>query len=731
MATLVLTTVGSIIGGPIGATVGSFIGQQVDSKIFGSGNTREGPRLKDLAVTTSSYGQPIPRHFGTMRVAGSVIWASDLEEASETSGGGKGKPKTKTYSYSSSFAVALSSRPIHSLGRIWADGKLLRGAAGDLKTGGELRIYLGHEDEGVDPLLASAEGASCPAFRGLAYVVFENLQLEDFGNRIPSLSFEVRADAVNEVQLVDVLASPAAAQSDVNLTPMLGFSDEGGSLETTLGVLTRAYPMLCSTAGGTLSVGLLEEQAGEITTLPDRLAARSGSNEVGETHETIRSRRKAQRPFPTALRYYDLSRDFQPGVQRAVGRANTGREYTLELPATFEAGGASSLGGQIAKRTSWQNETMRWTIAELDPRLSPGSRVRFPGSAGVWVVQDWEWHENGVELTLEKLAPNAIAGITGDAGGSVPPRDIAPPPSRFWAFELPWDGTGSSRTPSLYAALSSENDGWTGAALYLEQAETLQPLDQATSKRSTFGELTSAVGPSSGLMLEQAAVLDIELVSDDLSFATTNTAGLAGGANQLLVGDEIIQFHKAEQIDARNWRLKGLLRGRAGTESSAMDGHLPGTRAVLLDNTLLRLDSGRFPSSTETRLAALGFGDSDPVISDLSGAGSTRRPFAPVHCSANSLENGDLHLAWTRRARGQWLWEDHVDAPLVEENERYLVGLGDTDSPVASWSISKPTMTLPANEVSTLTLASPGAAIWVRQLGTYGRSCATFITNLD
>lgn len=257
MATLVLTTVGSIIGGPIGATVGSFIGQQVDSKIFGASNTREGPRLKDLAVTTSSYGQPIPRHFGTMRVAGSVIWASDLEEASETSGGGKGKPKTKTYSYSSSFAVALSSRPIHSLGRIWADGKLLRGAAGDLKTGGELRIHLGHEDEGVDPLLGSAEGESCPAFRGLAYVVFENLQLEDFGNRIPALSFEVRADAVNEVSLDDVLASPAVAQSDINFTPMLGFTDEGGSLEATLGVLSRAYPMLCSTADGTLSVGLL------------------------------------------------------------------------------------------------------------------------------------------------------------------------------------------------------------------------------------------------------------------------------------------------------------------------------------------------------------------------------------------------------------------------------------------------------------------------------------------
>ena len=56
--------------------------------------------------------------------------------AATTQGGGKGKPKVTTYSYTASFAVALASRPIAGIGRIWADGNLLRGAAGDLKTGG-------------------------------------------------------------------------------------------------------------------------------------------------------------------------------------------------------------------------------------------------------------------------------------------------------------------------------------------------------------------------------------------------------------------------------------------------------------------------------------------------------------------------------------------------------------------------------------------------------------------
>jgi len=83
MATLVLSAVGSI-GGPIGIAVGSIIGKEIDNALFGS--SRQGPRLKELTATTSSYGQPIQRNFGRMRVAGTIIWATDLIETSSREG---------------------------------------------------------------------------------------------------------------------------------------------------------------------------------------------------------------------------------------------------------------------------------------------------------------------------------------------------------------------------------------------------------------------------------------------------------------------------------------------------------------------------------------------------------------------------------------------------------------------------------------------------------------------
>src|ERR671926_948368 len=102
MATLVLSTVGNALGGPVGSAIGALIGQSIDQQLLGP-KTR-GPRLGDLKVQSSSYGTQVPRIYGSMRVAGTVVWATDLVEGSQVSGA-KGQPDT-TYSYSVSLAVA-------------------------------------------------------------------------------------------------------------------------------------------------------------------------------------------------------------------------------------------------------------------------------------------------------------------------------------------------------------------------------------------------------------------------------------------------------------------------------------------------------------------------------------------------------------------------------------------------------------------------------------------------
>jgi len=206
MASLLLASAGAALGGSIGGAVlgvsaatiggaiGSFAGSMIDSWIVSSlapGQRIEGARLEGLTITTSTEGAVIPRIYGRMRIGGNIIWATDFTENVNTStqGGGKGGGggvTTTAYLYTASFAVALCEGPVSGIGRIWADGKPL-----DL-TGITWRLHKGDEAQQPDPFIAAKMGAgNAPAYRGTAYVMFEELPLEHFGNRIPQLSFEV------------------------------------------------------------------------------------------------------------------------------------------------------------------------------------------------------------------------------------------------------------------------------------------------------------------------------------------------------------------------------------------------------------------------------------------------------------------------------------------------------------------------------------------------------------
>jgi hypothetical protein len=155
---------------------------------------REGPRLENLEVMTSQEGAALPEINGRVGISGEVIWAAKLKETSRTEkdsvGSGKKKQtvKTKTYSYSASFAISLGEGPVAHLGRIWANGRPVD--LGQMMAEGRLRFYHGTEAQQPDPLIDAIEGGA-PAYRGTAYIVFEDLPLAEFGNRVPQIKAEV------------------------------------------------------------------------------------------------------------------------------------------------------------------------------------------------------------------------------------------------------------------------------------------------------------------------------------------------------------------------------------------------------------------------------------------------------------------------------------------------------------------------------------------------------------
>ena len=170
----------------LGRAAGSIAGGLIDQQVFGRGSAAvETGRVESFRVQSAVEGAPVPKVYGRMRVGGQMIWSSDfLETVDESRQGGKGGQKVRSFSYTVSFAIGLCEGKIRRIGRVWADGNEL--TLSDFTY----RVHKGGKNQQPDPLIDALEGGA-PGFRDLAYIVFEDMPVGPFGNRIPQLNVEV------------------------------------------------------------------------------------------------------------------------------------------------------------------------------------------------------------------------------------------------------------------------------------------------------------------------------------------------------------------------------------------------------------------------------------------------------------------------------------------------------------------------------------------------------------
>jgi hypothetical protein len=201
----------------------------------------EGPRLEDTSITLADYGTPLVYIFGERRLEGvPIIWAEEITEKKrrrKTKGG-----KFNEYSYSGTWAVVVADHEIDAVLKIFFDKHLVYDATGagpmsplasiaasltddddeaaPINLSEYIRIYLGTDTQEPDSrMLATVEAehgvGSCPAYRGIAYIVFEDVPLEKFGNRIPQIAV-VATDSGTEVFPQETVDTDGAAPQNLS-----------------------------------------------------------------------------------------------------------------------------------------------------------------------------------------------------------------------------------------------------------------------------------------------------------------------------------------------------------------------------------------------------------------------------------------------------------------------------------------------------------------------------------
>lgn len=716
MATLVLTAVGSALGGPLGGAIGSMLGQQIDTAVLGGGRTREGPRLKELEVQTSSYGTQIPGIFGAMRIAGTVFWATDLVERRSTSGGGKGRPATSSYTYSVSLAVALSSRPILRVGRIWADGNLVRGAGGDLKVDTQLRLYTGNADQLPDPLLSASEGLSqCPAYRSFAYAVFEDLQLTDFGNRIPSLTFEI-FERDTSVDVGDIAAVGSAGEiSGQTAETLTGYALQGRNAREALADLLAVFPIFVRPEGDQLCIRRTDGPTFHAHAIAAVASVGSSSLE-----RPVKRRGAIDKlPNSVSIRHYEPARDFQLGVQRNRNSLGGQAELQMQLPAAITADRARTIAEQKWRSLASALDTgaIRYPIGALSIEL--GDLANEFGQH----ITEIEHGRGFVSVRTEHWpVPVGAADQASDAGRDIAAPDLLSGTTIIQIADLPLFDDPNATRPIIALAACGTGDGWRRAMVALRNGEQLQELG-STAPQAVIGQLLSPLPYHPATWIDQTNIVEIRLANDQMELPSGTGSPFDPGAPTLLIGQELVRCGEAVSLGGRDYRLRQLLRGFRATDQAIVH-HPTATLAVLLERSTLMIPDIQAASIGSTLLfEASGRGDSQPVTQSLLVEARAIRPLSPVHISVERSADGTLALHWIRRSRFDPGWTDFVEQPVGEERLEFEVSISNGGSTLYSVVVQETFANVPAAIIEAWGL-SPGSNIdlHVRQLGQFAIS---------
>lgn len=745
MVSLALGFAGAAIGGAIGgtvlgvgaATIGGFIGSKIggliDNILFPT--KVEGPRLSDLSVQASSYGKPIPRLYGPeCPIAGNIIWSSGLIETAQKQG--KGGPQVTNYTYRTSLAVLLGDRvgldPIKGVKKIWANGKLIfntesvssGGVAGATPIGevwdgatftaldffqaaqsshavfDTITVYPGDFEQLPDPTIESYMGAGeVPGYRGSAYIVIKDLQLADYGNRIPNLVFLVEADeAITTGQVSrDILTLCGMDMNRVS-TILLNDDVRGYTIGTSTDGVSGLQPLALGFNFDACDVGgdirFTPRDQGIIAVIPTNdLGAFAYGEKVPD--EAVQWTRGPETTLPreAAVTFLDPEMDYQNNTataRRAAGNAQN--NLTAQLPITSDV----DLGQRTADRLLWEAWNKRHAAtAQINDKwhfVQAGKKYAFTTPAGLEplrVLRRTRGDNGIIDLGLARDRVEVYHSRNTGAAGSAPISEVSlPGDTELLLLDIPImrdvdDDAG------FYYAVGAPSTGWRGADV-LRALDIAGEFDEVAPMgvRSAIGDITGTVpagvtpgDATSAFAFDDVTVIRVTLHDTRLTLESVDDEAIFAGANACFIGNpadttygETLQYGVATLIAPGVYDLSHLYRGRQGTEF-AVSLHGSGEIFVKLEaNAMKRANYGVGDLNLERvyKGVSLLTSQDDADAQYFTNTGVGLRPWSPHVLYLTGVEGGDLTLNWTRRSRLE-------SGVLGEATELYTVRIMSAD----------------------------------------------------
>lgn len=455
--------------------------------------------------------------------------------------------------------------------------------------------------------------------------------------------------------------------------------------------------------------------AAALTLDADALGAHRAGDSIAPAI-TTRKLQDVELPRQVRVRYLDTGRDYEPGEQLSPVRLTTEAENDIEVDLPIAMSGTRA--AQIAEvlwADAWRS---RWvhglTLEGRYLELEPTDVVDVPVDSRIQRMRiiSIEDADGGALRKLE---------LVRDGSGAYTSYAVAADPDRrpnvisvlntsgLILLDLP-ALRDQDDDAGIYAVAYPTGTGtrWDGAIIYrsADDGGTFASVGTVISAPAVG---TLPVGLEDGITstFDEGPTLVVDLDYGTLESRTE--AALLEGANTAAIGTDgnwqLIQFRDVEQITPTRYELRGIIRGRRGTEHETRNSRA-GNRFVMVSTGApirVALQSAEIGASRIYRAVTLGAPYSSGDLQTFTGRGVALRPFSPIDVSLEDQENGDVRITWIRRNRLSQELRDGVEIPMSEAAELYEVDLFarfDVTVPVRTLSSSSESATYTASQIA-------------------------------
>lgn len=709
MAQLALAAAGAWAGGAVlgtgvvalgmtGPGIGWALGSMVGS-MFGPKQKSQGPRLNDLVVNGTEYGQPIPIIAGAPRLPGQIIWASKKRETATTTEVGKGGSSEYTnYTYDVDILVMVCDHEIDGITRIWMNNEVIYSNA-ETKSSvwSRMTVYTGEATQLPDPTYEVDVGSdNAPGYRGRGCVFIEGLQLGSSG-QIPNFEFEIGTNVGGVLQpsavslydlLTELFVRSELETSSFDISPLIDTSVDGlkitqvSAIRNILEMLQQAYFFDVVSSD---RVYIRPRNTIPVATIPYTELAVTDGEYNNEEPLKLELLNEIELPSKVSVQYYNSLADHQIGTEYSDRLVSSQESLSnIQLPLDMSPQQAKKIAEVMLQEAMAAHTKTSVVVHFKYSYLEPGDVIFVENETNTkqYRFRITSRRDNGYSIELECVSddPSSLlsAGITSSDYISV--NSVVQISESVWhTLDIPILRDGDS-SPGYYISAkklsTNPQSVWPGANVVRSWDSVKYAKVNEFLTQCTIGECYSTLGGfDQGNIFDEINTLTVYVGLQQLSSATRDAVVNDKSINVAIVGNEIVQFVNAELVAAGLYRLSGFLRGRRGTEQH-ISTHSASERFVILNGNLRRVSTTAAQIGASSYLKVVTYNRNESTVTPESfvDSGTALKPFNPVALRINYTDLG-VELSWIRRTRFDYRYtgSSGISVPVAEDSEQYRV----------------------------------------------------------